>query len=151
LETYIRSQEGIEKLAERLEKILGLGKVEARYGLNVGGGHYYRFRCLGFMMLLISNRGEVEIEERKDYDYYLLLAPDDDSINPNTSHLHPELYRLCNYLIIYIGNLLKFHGIDTLNDHIYMTDDDHDHFLGPKYYNPEEGALVYADWTEEMD
>ena len=55
-----------------LKNLAGSGYVcHERYGLNIGGGAYIVFQKDGVEIALVENRGEVLVEEKADFQYYL--------------------------------------------------------------------------------
>jgi hypothetical protein len=51
---------------------------QKRYGLNIGGGHYYLFDVLGIELCFCKNAGEVAIEEDPRWSYYLCIHSEGD-------------------------------------------------------------------------
>lgn len=80
MELFIKSDLALDDFALRLREILNLPESnrtsyhvhQRRYGVN-RGGEYYLFDVLGLELLLIRNQGEVEIPERAEYPYYLIV------------------------------------------------------------------------------
>lgn len=78
---FLSSELDLDEIASALRRLLGLStknpteyqRDQLRYSLNMGGT-YYLFEVLGFELLLLVNRGEVLIEERSAFDYYLGIS-----------------------------------------------------------------------------
>ena len=83
-EVYIKTESSLDELALRLKEVLNLpkenqsnfSKDQRRSSTNKGGA-YYLFEVLGFTLELIRNKGEVEIPERAEWNYYLLIYSDE--------------------------------------------------------------------------
>ena len=73
LELFLKTDLGLDELAERIRTALKVQEMQRRYGLNVGGGTYYQFEVFGLIMELIVNAGEVEFVERAEFPYYIYL------------------------------------------------------------------------------
>ena len=71
VETYIRSQRSLAQVAEDIKRVLRPENSEMRDGLNLGGGEYYLFEAPDYEIHLVSNRGEVRVEEMSAYNFYL--------------------------------------------------------------------------------
>jgi len=71
--------EELDGAAERVRAALNLPATnklpheenQKRYGLNIGGGHYYRFDVLGIELCLCCNEGEVAFAKESEWPYYL--------------------------------------------------------------------------------
>jgi len=78
---FLRGIGDLDAAAERLRAILNIPKTnrrpmprdQRRYSRNRGGGWYYLFGALGLYLSLVSNSGEVEIEERADWPFYVIV------------------------------------------------------------------------------
>ena len=77
---YFRGESSLDSLAERLRELLNIPpqnkssycRDQKRYGVN-RGGEYYLFETFGLELILINNKGEVEMPERADWPYYAVL------------------------------------------------------------------------------
>ena len=82
LEVYLRGESSLDAMAQRLRDLLNIppqNKIvrdQKRESLNMGGD-YYRFEVFGLTLELLSNSGEVQIPERADWPFYLLLRGED--------------------------------------------------------------------------
>jgi len=85
MEVYIKSKDSLDELAQQLRNILELSnenqtsnqREQKRYGLNMGGD-YYLFERSNGTLKLVENSGEMLVEERKDWDYYILVESDEE-------------------------------------------------------------------------
>ncbi len=84
MEVYIKSENSLDELAQRLRDVLKLSnenqtsyqKEQKRYGLNVGGD-YYLFERPNEVLKLVENAGKMLVEERKDWNYYIFVESDE--------------------------------------------------------------------------
>ena len=84
MEVYIKSKNSLEELAQQLRNVLKLPKEnqtsyqkeQKRHGLNMGGD-YYLFESSDGILKLVENVGEMSVEERKDWNYYILVESDE--------------------------------------------------------------------------
>lgn len=85
---FIRSDVSLDDVAAQLRLVLNLRssnlksfqREQRRDSVNMGGA-YYLFEALGLELLLLANRGEVLIEERSDFAYFLAIAQAEDSMS----------------------------------------------------------------------
>lgn len=83
-EVYLRGESNLDALAQRLRELLNIPaqnrsphqREQKRIGANMGGD-YFLFEIFGLTLTLLKNSGEIEIPERKDWPYYLLVTGDD--------------------------------------------------------------------------
>jgi hypothetical protein len=68
---FIKHEGDLQSAARLIKKELNLTDGELRYGLNIGGGEYYKFSSLGMKICVISNKGEVEDKEKSEYPFYI--------------------------------------------------------------------------------
>lgn len=98
MEIFIQTKKSYEELASQIRDILNVKNtnvspeihIQERYGLNIGGGEYFVFEGLGLQVYLIQNQGEVLIEEREEWPFYLYVEEEDaadEFLNTMTSHL----------------------------------------------------------------
>ena len=73
LNIFFQENESLEKTAEKAAIALQLPPFELRFGLNVGGGNYYNSKVLGLELSLVSNKGEVLIDEYASFQFYFLV------------------------------------------------------------------------------
>lgn len=79
-EVYIRTPVGHDQVAGILARLLGAvdpkaadaGDAHKRESSNLGGT-YYLFEVIGVEFLLLCNAGDVEIPERGDFQFYLVI------------------------------------------------------------------------------
>lgn len=84
MEVYIKSKNSLDELAQQLRNVLKLPKEnqtsyqkeQKRHGLNMGGD-YYLFESSDGILKLVENVGEMSVEERKDWNYYILVESDE--------------------------------------------------------------------------
>lgn len=84
MEVYIKSKNSLDELAQQLRSILKLSnenqtsyqKEQKRHGSNMGGD-YYLFESSDGVLKLVENAGEMSVEERKDWNYYVLVESDE--------------------------------------------------------------------------
>ncbi len=84
MEVYIKSKNSLDELALQLRNALKLSnenqtsyqREQKRHGLNMGGD-YYLFERSDGVLKLVENVGEMLVEERKDWDYYILVESDE--------------------------------------------------------------------------
>lgn len=113
MEIFIKSEDSLHELAKKIRQILNIGdtnvsswiKEQYRDSINYGG-EYYRFEVLGFELCLLSNKGEVEIEEQDEYPYFIVIEGAVKNIGNECS----------NKLALHISNTLSEKGIETLVD-----------------------------------
>lgn len=100
---FVKSDLSIDEIAASLREILNISPVnrspgvvkQNRYGLNYGG-HYYHFDILGLTLELIQNKGEVQIDERSDWDYYVLISGEEVMLDEKESNvLTNHITRIC--------------------------------------------------------
>ncbi len=80
MEIYIKTDLTLDGLAKRLREILNIPKrnrspipiEQERYSLNFGG-HYCLFAVLGLDLIRVRNASEVEVPERAEWPYYVML------------------------------------------------------------------------------
>lgn len=80
MEIYIKSENSLDELAQQLRNVLNLSnenqtsyqKEQKRHGLNMGGD-YYLFENADGILKLVANAGEMLVEERRDWNYYVLV------------------------------------------------------------------------------
>lgn len=85
MEVYIKSENSLDGLARQLRNVLELPnhnrssyqKEQKRHGLNMGGD-YYLFEKSDEILKLVENTGEMLVEERKDWNYYILVESDEE-------------------------------------------------------------------------
>lgn len=78
--------EELDSAAARVREALNLpssnkhshDQSQKRYGLNIGGGHYYLFDVLGIELCFCKNAGEVAIAEEPRWSYYLWIHSEGD-------------------------------------------------------------------------
>ena len=81
MEVYLRGESSLEALAQRLRELLNIPlenktsyqREQKRTGVNMGG-EYFLFEIFGLTLTLLTNSGEVQIPERPDWPYYLLVT-----------------------------------------------------------------------------
>ncbi len=86
MEVYIKSKNSLDELAQQLRNVLKLPnenqtlyqKEQKRHGLNMGGD-YYLFESVDGILSLVENAGEMLVEERKNWNYYILVESDEKS------------------------------------------------------------------------
>lgn len=84
MEVYIKSKISLDEVAQQLRSVLKLPnenqtsyqRDQKRNGLNMGGD-YYLFENSDGVLRLVKNSGEMLVEERKDWNYYVLVESDD--------------------------------------------------------------------------
>ena len=84
MEVYFRGETSLDALAQRLRELLNIPlqnkspyqREQKRIGANMGGD-YFLFEIFGLTLTLLNNSGEVEILERRDWPYYLLVSGHD--------------------------------------------------------------------------
>ncbi len=89
LEIYFKTQLTLDCLAERISNVLDVGRKEMRDGIN-RGGIYYQFHVFGLCMELLRNAGEVEVEDRADYAYYMISYSDNIPLSAQTLNVMGE-------------------------------------------------------------
>lgn len=85
MEVYIKSKNSLDELAQQLRNVLKLSnenqtsyqREQKRHGLNMGGD-YYLFERSDGTLKLVENSGEMLVEERKDWNYYILVESDEE-------------------------------------------------------------------------
>jgi len=80
LELYFKTDMTLDELSQNICAILNVGDCEKREGAN-RGGEYYDMMISGFNLEVLSNKGEVEISERSDWQYYMLVYSDGPSLS----------------------------------------------------------------------
>lgn len=88
----IKSDLVLDDLAAKLRKIANITDVnqcwhitgQKRESVNLGGVYYY-FKVMGFIIHLLENQGEVQLDEVKDWPYFIFVErcsrPVDDTEN----------------------------------------------------------------------
>jgi hypothetical protein len=105
---FIKSNKELTLLAEQIGKALSLPGGELRYGLNIGGGDYYRFDTCGLEICLIRNQGEVEREGAKEYQYYLELFSTNMELKPD------KWFEFVDIFCEYVSHTLRQSKIDAV-------------------------------------
>jgi hypothetical protein len=83
METYIKTAKDLNEVARVLARAVNVAgknpssyqREQSRQSANFGG-EYYLFEVFGVTLTLVRNRGEVEVPERKDWSYYVIVACD---------------------------------------------------------------------------
>ena len=73
MELYVDAEMDLGDIAKGiLHNLEEFGYVyNERYGINIGGGAYIVFQKGSIEIALVGNRGEVLVEEKADFKYYL--------------------------------------------------------------------------------
>ncbi|HEY1717242.1 MAG TPA: hypothetical protein VGH42_02985 [Verrucomicrobiae bacterium] len=96
MKIFFKTNLNLEELATAIRKILNIPTtnrsriVQARDGLNIGGGQYFYFETFGLELFLIRNAGEVLVPEMADYNFYFYAQ--------NPKNLHQDLSEITNHL-----------------------------------------------------
>jgi hypothetical protein len=106
-ELYFRTKLSLDELAGRIRTALSVGVSEKRDGAN-RGGLYYEMKVFGLTVELLVNRGEVEIPERQDWQYYMLVYSDEVAITDD------DLHRFCAHA----ATLINKQGVETEVDRL---------------------------------
>lgn len=102
LELYFRTKLSLDELAQTICKSLCVGRCEQREGVN-RGGMYFEMQVFGLTLELLSNQGEVEIPERAEWQYYMLVHSDEMQLDEE------DLRGLC----LRAASLIKREGVET--------------------------------------
>jgi hypothetical protein len=99
---YLKYDKSLHDLAIYIKSKFNIGDknpsgiAQYRFGLNVGGGEYYRFELLGLELNLVVNQGEVLEDDYSEYQYYLYinqLLDIEDGIFSGAVHLMEEVLK----------------------------------------------------------
>lgn len=82
MELYIKSVATLDEIGSILSSIVTKQGfiAQKRFGLNLGGGEYYLFEKDGDEVILCMNRGEVEVPEATNYQFYLWVYEGTDKL-----------------------------------------------------------------------
>lgn len=109
MEVYLRTGLDIDEVASIIATAINVAptnrslhqRVQRRESLN-RGGTYFLFETFGLELLLLQNLGEVQIPDRSEWNYYLLVA----SADAGNSKF---LAGICMYL----ATILKKEGLEA--------------------------------------
>lgn len=94
MKIFFKTNLNLDELAVTFREILNIPPtnrsqiVQARDGLNIGGGLYYYFEIFGLKLYLIRNSGEVAYPEKGEFQFYIYLE--------NHNGLHENLDEITN-------------------------------------------------------
>ena len=107
MKLFFKTSLSLDELAAEIRKILNIPTTnrsritQARDGLNIGDGPYYRFEIFGLNLFLIRNAGDVLISEMENYNFHIYAE--------NPKNLHQDL----NVFMIHLVLVFKDEGFEV--------------------------------------
>ncbi len=109
MELYFKTDKTLHELAIDIRSVLNISSVnqtsyqivQSRYSDNFGGD-YYIFEVLGLTLTLISNLGDIIIENKREYNYFLLIeceTNDSTELLVNVGEHLKEIFISKNYTV----------------------------------------------------